>query len=137
MSDFILADGSASISGEASLLAEKEYTTPLSKKDTTESLKTALGELLMYADTVKELSEELEYTKILVEETRALYQDELNIIVLELEKQQSSIDEVNSLNIILKNCSEEVAALITDNNRLKHMNDALRSKIHYAEKDNE
>ncbi len=91
----------------------------------------------MYADTVKELSEELEYTKILVEETRALYQDELNIIVLELEKQQSSIDEVNSLNITLKNCSEEVAALITDNNRLKHMNDALRSKIHYAEKDNE
>jgi len=53
VSYFTLADGSASISGELSLLAEKEYTIPLSKKDTTESLKTALYELLLYADTVK------------------------------------------------------------------------------------
>ncbi len=128
MSDFILADGSASISGEASLLAEKEYTMPLSKKDTTESLKTALGELLMYADTVKELSEELEYTKILVEETRALYQDELNIIVLELEKQQEVIGVVS--NYINNSYSPECKG---DLMRFNEMKNALAS----LEKDNE
>lgn len=53
MSKYTLIDGTASIEGELSLLAEKEYRMPLSKKDTTESLKTALYELLTYADSVK------------------------------------------------------------------------------------
>ena len=58
MSDFILADGSASINGEIGLLTEKEYSLPLSKKDTTKSLMTALYELLVYADTAKQTEKE-------------------------------------------------------------------------------
>ena len=92
MSDFILADGSASISGELSLLAEKEYTLPLSKKDTTESLKTALYELLMYADTVKNQNESI----VLLAKKRAT-QDKLTEATIE--KQQTRITELeNTLN---------------------------------------
>ena len=58
VNEYTLIDGSASIKGELGLLTTKEYTAPLSKKGTTESLKTALYELLNYAETVKELEEE-------------------------------------------------------------------------------
>ena len=77
MSEFNLCDGSASIEGELSLLSEKEYTMPMSKKDITESLKTALYELLTYADTVKRQNESIvKLAKNRVEQNKA-YEDEI------------------------------------------------------------
>ncbi len=81
-----------------------------------------------FAENIEELIEELEYTKILVEETKALYQDELNIIGLELEKQQEVIDVVN--NYINNSYSPKCKG---DLMRFNEMKNALAS----LEKDNE
>ncbi len=87
-----------------------------------------ITDYLVFANSISELIEELEYTKILVEETRALYQDELNIIVLELEKQQEVIGVVS--NYINNSYSPECKG---DLMRFNEMKNALAS----LEKDNE